>query len=138
METLDLISASRSERGAYFERVADHYLRHLGYKLWRRNFRVRGGECDWIGVHKMHTLVFVEVRSSFATRPWLSLEEGFSSVKVKRWKFAASMFLSRYEQALKMSQINGVRFDLILFKKNARAKTWPVFSLEHLTGVAEA
>lgn len=47
--------------GADWEEKAAEYLRGFGFRIVRRNYRVRQGEIDIIGYHEGY-LVFVEVK----------------------------------------------------------------------------
>jgi putative endonuclease len=51
----------RQRIGAAAEELAARHLLAQGMRILERNFRVRGGEIDLIGLHNK-TLVFVEVR----------------------------------------------------------------------------
>lgn len=53
---------TRKEVGARGEKLALDFLRGLGYKILRTNFRCRGGEID-IVAQQSDCLVFVEVRT---------------------------------------------------------------------------
>ncbi len=53
---------SRSETGRLGEELTAYYLERSGYKILRRNFRVRGGEIDIIAA-KDGIIAFVEVKT---------------------------------------------------------------------------
>ncbi|MFH1009754.1 MAG: YraN family protein [bacterium] len=57
-----LSSAPRESVGRWGEGKAVHYLRHRGYKILARNWRVRMGEIDIVAA-KNREVVFVEVKS---------------------------------------------------------------------------
>lgn len=48
-------------RGAEYEEVASEYLKSLGYRILKRNYRCRIGEIDIVALDG-DTLVFVEVK----------------------------------------------------------------------------
>jgi ribonuclease HII len=55
-------AATPVETGSGWETFAIHYLEEKGYRLWERNFRIRGGEIDLI-VNRGTEIVFVEVKA---------------------------------------------------------------------------
>lgn len=52
----------KKEEGELGENLAVEYLKKHGYKILERNFRIRGGEIDIIGIDG-DTLVFIEVKT---------------------------------------------------------------------------
>lgn len=50
-----------TEKGAYFERVAERHLSNFGLTLIERNFRCKFGEIDLI-MREKETFVFIEVK----------------------------------------------------------------------------
>lgn len=70
---------SKSETGKLGEELTAYYLERSGYKILRRNFRVRGGEIDIIA-SKDDTIAFVEVK----TRDIAALETGVEAVTSRK------------------------------------------------------
>ncbi|HSX09714.1 MAG TPA: YraN family protein [Candidatus Saccharimonadales bacterium] len=62
------MSVSKLVQGHHGEEFAVSFLRHLGWQIIERNFRIRGGEIDIIAIetdptNEEKTLVFVEVKT---------------------------------------------------------------------------
>ena len=58
-----MIKISTKEIGDYGENVAAHYLKKLGYKILRRNYREKWGEIDIIA-SQGELIVCVEVKAN--------------------------------------------------------------------------
>ena len=88
------------------ERAAEKYLRRLGYRIVKRNFRAAGAEIDLVAMDG-DVLVFVEVK----TRRGLDAgapEEAVDERKQKQIRRAAEIFATRYrEDEIEM------RFDIV-------------------------
>ena len=65
--------------GNYGEDLACEYLKKQGYKILKRNYRIRGGEIDIVAKDK-ETLVFVEVKARW------SHEYGLPAESMTKWK----------------------------------------------------
>lgn len=94
----NLFNKEEGERG---EQIAVDYLKKQGYKILERNFRIRGGEIDVIGLDG-DTLAFIEVKTrrsnEFGTpleaiTPWKlrSLVKSAEFYKVKHPKLPDAM-----------------------------------------------
>ena len=79
-------------RGEAAELRAIAHLQAQGYRIVRRNYRVRGGEVDVIARDGV-TLCFVEVRSRATTR-YGRAEETVSAAKQRRVILAARHWLA--------------------------------------------
>lgn len=77
-------------QGKYGEDLACEYLKKQGYKIIERNFRIRGGEIDIIGIDR-DTLVYVEVKTR-STPYFGSPEESVTPYKIKFLERAAKFF----------------------------------------------
>jgi putative endonuclease len=110
------------------ERVAEKFLKRLGYKIVARGLRSRGGELDLVAVDG-RTIVFVEVKTRTSDR-YGAPEEAVDLHKQKRMTRAALMFLKRHG-LLEYS----CRFDVV-------AVSWPAGSkkptIEHFENAFEA
>ncbi len=67
------------ELGEFGEKVAAFYLEKKGYKILKRNFRIKGGEIDIIA-EKDGIITFVEVK----TRTPDFIESGFDAVTMRK------------------------------------------------------
>jgi putative endonuclease len=85
---------SRKEIGEEGERLAAEFLRKLGYKLLRRNWRVPGGEIDIIA-RDGEEVVFAEVKSR-SSAEWGDPEEAVTPAKQRSLCLAARQFANRY------------------------------------------
>ena len=85
---------SRKEIGEAGERLAEEFLRKLGYKLLRRNWRAPGGEIDLIA-RDGKEVVFAEVKSR-STGEWGDPETAVHRAKQRRICLAARQFANRY------------------------------------------
>lgn len=82
------------ELGEFGEKVAAFYLEKKGYKILKRNFRVKGGEIDIIA-EKDGIIAFVEVK----TRTPDFIESGFDAVTLRKKRLI-----------IRASQIYSVKF----------------------------
>ncbi|MDE5792401.1 MAG: YraN family protein [Oscillospiraceae bacterium] len=83
-----------SEIGIMGENAVCEYLQALGYRIIKKNFRIRGGEIDIIAV-KADELCFVEVK----TRNLNSLATGAEAVNYRKKKLViktAHCFCEKY------------------------------------------
>lgn len=56
------MTLAKKKLGAEGEEIAVNYLRHKGYRILERNYRIRSGEIDIIAEQK-RDLVFIEVKT---------------------------------------------------------------------------
>lgn len=82
------------ELGEFGEKVAAFYLEKKGYKILKRNFRIKGGEIDIIA-EKDGIIAFVEVK----TRTPDFIESGFDAVTLRKKRLI-----------IRASQIYSVKF----------------------------
>jgi putative endonuclease len=95
------------------ERAAERYLKRIGYRIVRRNFRAAGAEIDLVAMDG-ETLVFVEVktrRGSGAGAP----EEAVDARKQLRMRRAAEAFALQYRVGE-----TGMRFDIVAIDASGR------------------
>jgi putative endonuclease len=85
---------SRKEVGEEGERLAAAFLRRLGYKLLRRNWRAGGGEIDIIA-RDGEEVVFAEVKCR-SSAEWGDPEESVNLPKQRSIYLAARQFADRY------------------------------------------
>ncbi len=71
----------REELGKFGENVTAYYLEKKGYKILRRNFRVKGGEIDIIA-EKDGIIAFVEVKTRMPD-PLVNGLEAVTKAKMK-------------------------------------------------------
>jgi putative endonuclease len=97
---------SRRELGEQGERLAEEFLRKLGCKILRRNWRTRLGEIDLIA-RDGDEVVFVEVKLR-STADWGDPQESVRPGKRRRICLAASEFADR-------NRLHGytLRFDIV-------------------------
>lgn len=99
-------SASRESVGRWGERKAVRYLRHHGYRILARNWRVRLGEIDIVAA-RSRDVIFVEVKSgskSSAIGPELRV----GARKQKKLRALAQAYLRGRED-----EATSIRFDVI-------------------------
>jgi len=101
---------TRREVGARGEDLAVDFLKGLGYRILRRNFRCRQGEIDIIAQHGDY-LVFVEVRtkrsSDFGTP-----EESVTFAKREKLVSLAKIYLQTLDVKPKAWRIDVVAVEL--------------------------
>jgi putative endonuclease len=85
-------SVARQFSGAFAEWISAGWLRIKGYRILKRNYRVRGGELD-IVAERRETLVFIEVKFRRSDR-FGRAEEFVDSRKQKRLRLAARTYMS--------------------------------------------
>jgi putative endonuclease len=128
----DLIERARSGSGApkgvarfrygrRGERMAEHYLLRLGYRIAARNFRAAGAEIDLVAIDS-GTVVFVEVKRRSGPGAGTP-EEAVDAQKQERIRRAAAAFAQRF----KVGE-HPVRFDVIAISGQGRRRR----RLEHL------
>ena len=86
--------SDRHETGRLGEELTAYYLERSGYRILRRNFRVKGGEIDIIAANDEY-IAFVEVR----TRDISAWESGAMSVRQRKRSLVvrtANTYLVRY------------------------------------------
>jgi putative endonuclease len=76
------------------ERAAERYLKRIGYRIVRRNFRAAGAEIDLVAMDG-ETLVFVEVKTRRGTGAGAP-EEAVDARKQLRMRRAAEAFALQY------------------------------------------
>jgi len=106
----------KKETGKIGEDIAVKFLTRKGYRILKRNWRIRGGEIDIVATDH-DTIVFVEVKSRTSTE-YGTGEEAITFWKRKRLINAAKAYL-RYR-----GEDYECRFDVIsiLFNERGRAK----------------
>ncbi|MBQ5316062.1 MAG: YraN family protein [Oscillospiraceae bacterium] len=86
--------ADRHDTGRLGEELTVYYLKRSGYRILRRNFRVKGGEVDIIAANDEY-IAFVEVR----TRDVDAWESGAQTVRRQKRSYilrTANTYLARY------------------------------------------
>jgi len=86
--------ASTRQRGAYWEQVAEAYLKRQGLKTLERNYQARFGEIDLVMLDG-RTLVFAEVRYRKSNRHG-SGADSVTAVKQRRIINTARRFLQQH------------------------------------------
>lgn len=95
-----------TKTGNQGEELACKYLKKLGYKILKRNYRIRGGEIDIVCKDKDY-LVFVEVKTRY------SHEYGSPSESITAWKIKTLLKTAQfYLLKMKWGDI-GYRIDLV-------------------------
>ena len=109
---------NRKEKGNLGEHIASEYLSKNGVKIIERNYRVRAGEIDVIGLEK-NVLVFYEVKTR-SNYKYGTPAESVNYFKQKHIKKVAVEF--KNESRPKFS---GIRFDVIeiILDSNGRSKS---------------
>jgi putative endonuclease len=97
---------ARFRYGRVGERIAERYLRRLGYRIAARNFRAAGAEIDLVAVDG-GTVVFVEVKRRSGPGAGAP-EEAVDGRKQERIRRAAEAFARRFKVGERP-----VRFDVI-------------------------
>ena len=103
---------NKKEKGLQAEINAIKYLKNKGFEVSGKNYRTKYGEIDIICV-KDGILVFVEVRSSDIFSPIESIRER----KIKKILEVSKIFLSENQDLVNKMEIEGFRFDVIIFEK---------------------
>lgn len=80
---------TNTQTGNYGEDLAAKYLQSNGYKILKRNYRIRGGEIDIVAMDGEY-LVFVEVKSRW------SHEYGLPSESMTPWKIKALLKTAQF------------------------------------------
>lgn len=100
------------ELGEFGEKVAAYYLEKKGYKILKRNFRIKGGEIDIIA-EKGDIIAFVEVK----TRTPDFIESGFDAVTLRKKRLiirASQVYSVKFPHDLQP------RFDVVQIIANGR------------------
>lgn len=104
---LRCLRAQTHERGLEIEKVALQYLLSNGYFLIVTNFRWQGGELDLIVEDPTKAIIFVEVRSSWNSSPYLAFS--ITAKKRRRLRNSTHVFFLKYPRLRNRPH----RFDLI-------------------------
>jgi len=115
---------TRIELGAKGEDIAEQYLRDAGYKIVKRNCRVRHSDIDVLA-SRDDTLVFVEVRTKSNSNYGMP-EESITKTKLRQMKKTAEIYLAFHEW------IGSVRMDAICIILEESGK---VTHFQHYSGV---
>lgn len=91
------------------EELACQYLRRLGYRILKRNFRIRGGEIDIVAMHG-EWLVFVEVKTRSSHEFGLPLES-LTFWKIKSLLKTALIYVSNVRWGDKPYRLDVVTVD---------------------------
>ncbi len=115
-------STNRIRLGKLGEQKAAEYLKQKGYRIRERNFRCREGEIDLIADHGEY-LVFVEVKSRYATEEMINPLISMTRKKCNRIRLLGQTYLARHKIRTKQP-----RFDVIgiVFQNQKQ------YSLEHI------
>lgn len=98
----------RKQTGGHGEKIAERYLRSIGYHIRGRNVRLRQEEIDLIAFDPVdHVLAFVEVKTRSEDNPYFRPEMNLDGRKRAAIKRAAR----RYVECINFS--GGYRLDLI-------------------------
>lgn len=92
--------------GDYGEELACNYLKNNGYKILKRNYRIRGGEIDIVAKDGDY-LVFVEVKTRY-THEYGMPEESITPWKIKALLKTALFYIQKINWGDK-----GYRLDLV-------------------------
>lgn len=84
----------KKELGDFGEKVTAYYLEKKGYRILKRNFRIKGGEIDIIA-EKDGIIVFTEVKTR-APDPLVNGFEAITAAKKKRIIKASEIYSMRY------------------------------------------
>lgn len=104
--------------GKLGEDLAVGYLKHLGYKIIERNFRIRGGEIDIIAKDS-DTLVYIEVKTRSSHNFGLP-EESVLPYKIKFLERAAKLYRLKRNISEQLERIDVVSVDIT--KKDPQIK----------------
>lgn len=116
---------SGHERGSHGEERALLYLRELGWRILKKNFRTRRGEVDIIGDDGTD-VVFVEIKT-WAAYDRESLEYAVDGRKQVRIVRTAKRYLAAHPQYSHRT----IRFDVIFISSGTE-------TIEHLRSAFEA
>lgn len=97
---------SRKETGRFGEYIASKYLEQNGVKILEKNFRVKTGEIDIIGLEK-NILIFYEVKTR-TNNNFGTPAESVTYFKQMHIKNTAMEYISTTRPKFK-----GIRFDVI-------------------------
>jgi putative endonuclease len=115
----------RKQIGAEGERLAEAYLRDLGYSILVRNWRCSRGEID-IVAESEGRLIFVEVRSRSTHSSYGTAKESVDARKQQQVRETAQYYLHRYRK-----HEQSLRFDVISVEFH---KEGDIPLLEHTKG----
>ena len=105
---------SAPTRGQWAESLAERYLRSQGLRLWQRNYRIRGGECDLL-MQDGNALVFVEVRYRRGEEYGKAVES-ITAIKRRRILLCANHYLSSHPAAHQCA----CRFDVVVISGDSQ------------------
>lgn len=114
----------RKDIGVTGEKIASVYLRKMGYKILKSNFRTPFGEIDIVARHK-GIMVFVEIKSRITSSlgpPYLSI----TRAKEKRIIKNALFYLKSY----RLTNVNW-RVDIVSAKLNYERKLESIELIEN-------
>lgn len=111
---IELMSAT--DTGNQGEELACKYLQNQGYKILKRNYRIRGGEIDIVSQNKEY-LVFVEVKTRY------SHEYGLPSESMTPWKIkyllkTAKFYLQEVKWMDRPYRLDFISIDFASDKRN--------------------
>lgn len=124
MLNLGLMSIEKQQKGQLGEDLACGYLVKRGYKILRRNWKVKGGEIDIVARAKNRTLVFVEVKAltGMGRSPeGLIPEDHLTIAKLRKLCRTCQMFIAKNEDLL--DEERGWRIDLVAIELMARKES---------------
>lgn len=101
-------SRRRKSLGDSGESVARAYLEKEGYRIFRTNYRLRGGEID-IVAYKSRVLAFCEVKTRLGESNPL---EGYSETQQRRMVKTGEAYLREYRDLL--PKVFDLRYDVII------------------------
>lgn len=111
---------TRSETGRLGEELTAYYLERSGYRILKRNFRIKGGEIDIIA-EKGGITAFVEVK----TRSESALETGAEAVNSVKKRL---ILRAAQEYMLRFPECGQPRFDIAeVIVRNGRASVLRYF-----------
>lgn len=100
------------------EDLACQYLQKQGYKILKRNYRIRGGEIDIVAKDKDY-LVFVEVKTRYSHEYGLPVES-ITPWKIKYLLKTAQFYLQKINWGDKPYRLDIVSIDFADFKENPK------------------
>lgn len=86
-----MVNLYKKQVGSKGEDLAVRYLEKLGYKILKRNYRIRGGEIDIIALDA-ETLLFIEVKTRYSHDFGLPIES-ITPFKIKALLRSAKFYI---------------------------------------------
>lgn len=105
------------DKGEFYEKKAEDYLKFKGYTILKKKFRTRSGEIDIIGKDRK-VIAFVEVKAR-DNNYWVGPEEAVDKFKQKRLLHAAKVYSSQHYN-------KDYRFDVVSV---LQGKDWRIYKL---------